>query len=58
LIPFNVTIPEDERDKDLPVSLEAEWPAIFRWMVNGCAAWMKEGLNPPKAVRIGVFSHA
>jgi putative DNA primase/helicase len=50
LIPFNVTIPEANRDKDLPEKLKAEWPAILRWMVNGCTAWMREGLNPPKAV--------
>lgn len=50
LIPFNVTIPKGERDKDLPSKLEAEWPAIFRWMVNGSAAWRMDGLNPPKAV--------
>lgn len=50
LIPFNITILEKERDKDLSEKLESEWPAILRWMVNGCTAWMKEGLNPPKAV--------
>jgi putative DNA primase/helicase len=50
LIPFNVTIPEANRDKDLPEKLKAEWPAILRWMVNGCTIWQLEGLNPPKAV--------
>ena len=42
--------PKGERDKDLPSKLEAEWPAILRWMVNGSAAWRMDGLNPPKAV--------
>jgi putative DNA primase/helicase len=50
LIPFNVTIPKEERNKDLSEELEAEWPAILRWMVNGCTAWLKDGLNPPQAV--------
>ena len=28
----------------------AEWPAILRWMINGCLDWRREGLNPPKKV--------
>ncbi|MGB8900943.1 MAG: phage/plasmid primase, P4 family [Methylocella sp.] len=50
LIPFAVTIPEADRDKDLAEKLEAEWPAILRWMVDGCMAWQRGGLNPPQAV--------
>jgi phage/plasmid-associated DNA primase len=45
-----VTIPKEERDPDLPEKLKAEWPAILRWMVNGCTEWQKGGLQPPKAV--------
>ena len=51
LIPFTVTIPADERDKDLPERLRGEWPGILAWMVEGCLAWQREGLNPPAAVR-------
>jgi len=50
LIPFDVTIPEDEQDKTLPEKLEAERPGILRWMVGGCLAWQQEGLEPPEAV--------
>jgi putative DNA primase/helicase len=50
LIPFNVTIPRDERDKHLAEKLKAEWPAILRWMIDGCLRWQAEGLNPPPAV--------
>jgi len=50
LIPFTVTIPPAERDRDLPEKLKAEWPGIASWMVQGCLQWRKEGLNPPKAV--------
>ena len=49
MIPFNVTIPEAQRDKDLGEKLKAEWPAILRWMLDGCVAWQRDGLNPPKA---------
>ncbi|MQA92687.1 MAG: hypothetical protein GEU90_21100 [Gemmatimonas sp.] len=50
LVPFTVTIPEEERDTDLPVKLEQEWPAILRWAIDGCLEWQCRGLNPPERV--------
>jgi putative DNA primase/helicase len=50
LIPFTVTIPEAERDKRLGGKLLAELPGILRWAVEGCLAWQREGLEPPRAV--------
>jgi putative DNA primase/helicase len=50
MIPFDVTIPVDDRDKDLAEKLKAEWPAILRWMIDGCIKWQAKGLNPPQAV--------
>ncbi len=50
LIPFAVTIPEADRDKDLSEKLKPEWPAILRWMVDGCLKWQEIGLSPPQAV--------
>ena len=50
LIPFQVTIPEDERDKELSEKLKAEWPGILAWIIRGCLDWQEEGLKPPKAV--------
>jgi putative DNA primase/helicase len=50
LIPFRVTIPPDERDERLPEKLRAEWDGIMAWGVEG-RAWLREGLNPPEAVR-------
>ena len=50
LIPFEVTIPEAERDKDLPEKLKAEFPGILRWAVQGCLKWQAEGLRAPQAV--------
>jgi len=50
LIPFDVTIPQDEQDRTLPEKLEAERPGILRWLVEGCLAWQREGLTPPEAV--------
>jgi putative DNA primase/helicase len=50
LIPFTVQIPVSERDPTLTERLEAEWPAILRWMIDGCLEWQRIGLAPPKAV--------
>ena len=37
-------------DRTLADDLRPEWPAILRWMVEGCLAWQREGLRPPQAV--------
>ena len=37
-------------DKDLEGKLQDEWPAILRWMIDGCLAWRRDGLKPPAAV--------
>jgi len=50
LIPFLVTIPKDERDDMLAEKLKTEWPGILAWIIDGCLAWQREGLNPPPAV--------
>lgn len=49
LVPFTVTITEP--DQRLPEKLRAEWPGILRWMIEGCLAWQRNGLNPPHVVR-------
>jgi putative DNA primase/helicase len=51
LIPFTVTIPPEERDKNLPEKLRAELPGILAWAVRGCLAWQREGLDLPQAVK-------
>jgi putative DNA primase/helicase len=50
LVPFTVTIPKAERDPELFEKLKAEWPGILHWMIEGCVAWQREGLNPPPVV--------
>jgi putative DNA primase/helicase len=50
LLPFTVTIPPAKRDKTLGDKLKVEWPAILRWMIDGCLAWQRQSLNAPKTV--------
>lgn len=51
MIPFTVTIPDDERDSDLADKLKDEWPGILNWMIAGCLYWQAlGGLQPPEAV--------
>jgi putative DNA primase/helicase len=51
LIPFTVTIPPEERDPWLFDKLQDEWPAILRWMIDGCLSWIERGLDAPERVR-------
>jgi putative DNA primase/helicase len=39
-----------EPDPQLGDKLRAEYPAILRWMINGCLDWRKHGLVRPKVV--------
>src|SRR5262249_20581804 len=51
LMPFTVTIPPAERDKDLAEKLKPEWPGILQWAIDGCLEWQRVGLAPPAVVR-------
>jgi P4 family phage/plasmid primase-like protien len=50
LLEFGVTIPEAERDPDLPEKLKTEAAGILGWMLTGCLAWRAGGLQPPSVV--------
>ena len=50
LIPFNVTIPPEERDLQLADRLRDEWPGILAWMIEGRLEWQRLGLAAPPAV--------
>lgn len=51
LIPFTVTIPENERDPELLQKLLTEVPGILQWAVQGALEWQRAGLGVPSAVR-------
>jgi len=50
LVPFTVTIPDEEQDKALNDKLREELPGILAWAVRGCLAWQKQGLGAPEEV--------
>lgn len=54
LIPFEVTIPKDKVDKDLPKKLRAEYPQILKWAVDGCIKWRESGITEPECIQEAV----
>jgi putative DNA primase/helicase len=51
LVPFDVVIPEAQRDVELAEKLKSEASGILRWIVDGALEWQRIGLSPPAAVR-------
>jgi P4 family phage/plasmid primase-like protien len=56
-IPFAVSIPSDEQDRDLSAKLQGELPGILTWAVRGCVEWQGEGLRVPDEVRSATDSY-
>jgi putative DNA primase/helicase len=50
VIPFPVTIPAEERDKDPSTRLAGELSRIFHWAMDGLSEWKQQGLNEPPRV--------
>jgi putative DNA primase/helicase len=57
LVPFNVTIPDEQQDKELKDKLRNELPGILAWAVRGSLAWQKQGLGIPPEVREATESY-
>ena len=53
-VPFDVQIPEGERDEGVKLALsdpDVAGPAILAWLVEGCLEWQRTGLAVPDPVR-------
>jgi putative DNA primase/helicase len=50
LIPFEVIIPDEEVDPNLPQTLLQELPGILNWAIEGCHEWQEKGLDEPQEV--------
>lgn len=57
LVPWLVTIPENERDVRLGEKLRAELPGVLAWAVRGCLAWQAKGLAAPEAVKVATAKY-
>jgi putative DNA primase/helicase len=51
LIPFSVTIPLEEQDRELESKLLEELPGILIWALRGLEEYHRIGLQPPEAVK-------
>lgn len=51
LIPFKVTIKEQDRNPNLENELRKELPGILNWALTGCLEWQHSGMPLPKAVQ-------
>ncbi|MBD8556892.1 hypothetical protein IFT84_20495 [Rhizobium sp. CFBP 8762] len=51
LVPFDIQIPENEVDPDLPMKLRREIPGVLAWAVRGALDYLQKGLQPPAAVK-------
>lgn len=56
-IPFTVTIPHAEIDRDLPAKLMAEAEGILAWAVAGAVRWYRDGLPRPDEVKQAVSEY-
>ncbi len=57
LIPFDVVVPDDRRDKTLPEKLQRESGGILTWCVKGSLAYQRDGLGNPEAVTVATAQY-
>ena len=57
MIPFEVTIPPDEQDKNLTDKLTREAGSILKWAVEGLLRWRQYGLVEPEKVQLATGSY-
>lgn len=50
LVPFTVSIPDEDVDPLLPQKLWGERAGILNWLLDGCKAWLEGGLMIPQSV--------
>lgn len=52
VVPFDVVIPENERDGGLPDRLKKAAPAVLGWVYDGWLDYQDQGLNPPEIIKV------
>lgn len=48
---------ERKADPHLIDKLKEDYPGILAWLIRGCLAWQKEGLNPPDCVKAATLEY-
>lgn len=51
LVNFGRTIPQRERDAELPEKLAEEYPGILNWIIEGAQKYLAQGLTLPDHVQ-------
>jgi putative DNA primase/helicase len=49
-VPWEVSIPDDEKEPQLLAKLEGELEGIVAWVVRRCLEWQRKGLASPAEV--------
>lgn len=58
LVPWRLRVPDDQRDRTLGAKLVEAGPAILRWAVDGCMAYLAAGRLPAcTAVDVGTRAY-
>jgi putative DNA primase/helicase len=57
LVPFTVTIPSDQRDKQLGQKLKTEASGIWKRILAGLRDWQANGLQEPDAVNRATYDY-
>jgi putative DNA primase/helicase len=57
VVPFNVVIPEAERDTELSAKLRLEADGILTWAVDGLHDYLDSGLAAPESVRVATDAY-
>jgi putative DNA primase/helicase len=57
LVPWLVTIPEEDRDPNLQTKLRAEAPGILRWIVEGARIFLADGWDVPLSVSVATSEY-
>lgn len=54
LVPFDYSLPPEQRDPNFGKTFDLELSGIFKWMFDGYNKYKSEGLKSPKAIREAV----
>ena len=57
LVPFDVTIPESQRDLKLLEKLKLEGPGILNWAMKGLRTWQQSGLAIPAKIEAATAAY-